>query len=1007
MAHRITAPAMQRAQRLLEQRITPTISFGAMSMSVNSTEEFFTAPDYDTATTSPTAPFAIGSKWGQAWHTRWFHLSAHVPAHLANIPIAIYIDLGFVGRGDGFQVEATAWRDGRIVHAIQPDRRLLHLEPCAEGTAIEFWIEAAATPIIAGHEYGYGPTSFGDPATAPTNPIYTLRAAQLVGYDSTINDLAVSLHALIDLAIDLPKASPQRARIFAALEKCDAVLDPTNVAGTASRAQLELDKVFAIGNGPAAHRITATGHAHLDTAWLWPIRETRRKAVRTFANAVHLLTNNPDAVYCHSQAQHYAWVKQDAPELFDRVIELVREGRWEVVGGMWVETDLNLPSGESLLRQLVQGQRAFTQWFGNRCNGAFLPDDFGYPGSLPQIVAHGGCEWFFTQKLSWNETNKFPHHTFWWEGIDGTRVFTHFSPVDTYNALLTPSQLRFAEQNYQDHIGSSHSLVLYGHGDGGGGPTRTMIDRGRLAADLENVPRVSFGTVAGFFAAAEEEYGESAPRWVGEMYFEKHRGTYSTQLGTKQGNRTSERLLHELELWSTIAEVRPSNIDELWQRVLTQQFHDIIPGSSIAWVHDDAEAEHAAVADEIESLLVRIIPVVGNNTHILNPAPVAIDGVIDVDSAPMWASVPAFASAPPMSELPEEVCPVTTSVTESAITLDNGIVSVAIGADGTMTHIGNGTRNLLPDDAAAQFVMRKDTPAEYDAWDIDMADANTVGTSLIATGAPAIVEASPLRTTVECSFATGLSRFTVRYSLRAGSPLLDISLDADWHEQEQRLQWVLPTDLRALEATCGTQFGHVRRARHSNTSWDIARFEVCAHRYVAISEPTFGAAIVADGPRGYDIRGDALRLTLLRSPRFPDPSADIGAQHLEWSVMLTAGDPILCGIEEVAALVTHPIRIIDGAPRLPAIGITLDIPGALISAVKPADDDTNDIIIRVWESRGGRSTGTINIAQATTVIPCDALENPTDAPLAVASGGIFHLSLRPFQIATLRVQTAI
>jgi alpha-mannosidase len=340
-----------------------------------------------------------------------------------------------------------------------------------------------------------------------------------------------------------------------------------------------------MGNGPAAHRISATGHAHLDTAWLWPIRETRRKVVRTFANALSLLKTNPDYVFCHSQAQHYAWVAEDAPEVFEEVKRFVALGRWEIVGGMWVETDLNLPSGESLLRQLVQGQRSFQEWFNTTCRGAFLPDDFGYPAGLPQIVAHAGCEWFFTQKLSWNETNKMPHHSFWWEGLDGTKVFAHFSPIDTYNALLLPSQLRFAEHNYRDHAGSSHSLVLYGHGDGGGGPTQTRIERGRLAHDLDQVPRVTFDKVDHFFTQLMDEYQDRAPVWNGEMYFEKHRGTYSTQLGTKQGNRWSERLLHELELWSAAVGFRPTTIDELWQRVLTQQFHDIIPGSSIAWVH--------------------------------------------------------------------------------------------------------------------------------------------------------------------------------------------------------------------------------------------------------------------------------------------------------------------------------------------------------------------------------------------------------------------------------------
>jgi alpha-mannosidase len=661
-----------------------------------------------------------------------------------------------------------------------------------------------------------------------------------------------------------------------------------------------------------------------------------------------------------------------------------------------------LPSGESLLRQLAQGQRAFREWFGVTCTGAFLPDDFGYPGSLPQIVAHGECNWFFTQKLSWNETNKFPHHTFWWEGIDGTQVFTHFSPVDTYNAIMTPSQLRFAERNYKDHAGSSHSLVLYGHGDGGGGPTQTMIDRGRLASDLENVPRVTFGTVAGFFEKSQKEYGDTAPRWVGEMYFEKHRGTYSTQVGTKQGNRSSERLLHELELWSALARVRPPALDELWQHVLTQQFHDIIPGSSIAWVHDDAEAIHAEVATNIEALLVRVIPVASGDTHILNPAPVALQAVVDIDATPMWAEAESFGAALPTATLPADVTPVSVSTDDDSLTASNGIITVTFSADGAITHFSNGHRDLIPSTSQAMFVLRQDTPAEYDAWDIDATDANAPSIPLLATAPPVIVESTPLRTTIECGFATDASRFTVRFSLRAGSSQLDISVDADWHEQERRLQWVLPTDLRALHAVCGTQFGHVTRARHANTSWDVARFEVCAHRYVAVSEPSFGAAILADGPRGYDIRGDELQLTVLRSPKFPDPEADLGHQHLQWSVSLLDGDPIANGIENMAALMAHPVRILDGVPRVPASVISLDVPGALISAVKPADDGSDDIIVRIWETRGGRTNGVLTIDGITAAQSCNALED-AGTPLNVSTEGTVAIELQPFEIMTLRI----
>jgi alpha-mannosidase len=567
---------------------------------------------------------------------------------------------------------------------------------------------------------------------------------------------------------------------------------------------------------------------------------------------------------------------------------------------------------------------------------------------------------------------------------------------------MTPSQLRFAERNYKDHAGSSHSLVLYGHGDGGGGPTQTMIDRGRLASDVENVPRVTFGTVAGFFEKSQKEYGDTAPRWVGEMYFEKHRGTYSTQVGTKQGNRSSERLLHELELWSALARVRPPALDELWQHVLTQQFHDIIPGSSIAWVHDDAEAIHAEVATNIEALLVRVIPVASGDTHILNPAPVALQAVVDIDATPMWAEAESFGAALPTATLPADVTPVSVSTDDDSLTASNGIITVTFSADGAITHFSNGHRDLIPSTSQAMFVLRQDTPAEYDAWDIDATDANAPSIPLLATAPPVIVESTPLRTTIECGFATDASRFTVRFSLRAGSSQLDISVDADWHEQERRLQWVLPTDLRALHAVCGTQFGHVTRARHANTSWDVARFEVCAHRYVAVSEPSFGAAILADGPRGYDIRGDELQLTVLRSPKFPDPEADLGHQHLQWSVSLLDGDPIANGIENMAALMAHPVRILDGVPRVPASVISLDVPGALISAVKPADDGSDDIIVRIWETRGGRTNGVLTIDGITAAQSCNALED-AGTPLNVSTEGTVAIELQPFEIMTLRI----
>ena len=1001
MAHRITAPAMQRAQRLLTDRIEPAVLTGAVPFVVHATEETFEAVPFTDATRMPRSPFAVGTAWGRPWHSRWFVLTATVPGHLAGRPLCAHVDLGFRGRGDGFETEALVWMDGRPVHAIQPDRRTVDLGTPAAGTVIELWIDAAATPIIAGHVSGYGPTPLGDPGTAPQTPLYRLRDASLVVRDAEVAALATELHAVIDLTINLPAESPQRARLFTALQATGNAIDTNDVAGTAAAARAELAKVLSVPNGPAAHRITATGHAHLDTAWLWPLRETRRKALRTFANAVDLLERNPDFVFCHSQAQHYAWVEQDAPELFAKVKELVAAGRWEPVGGMWVETDLNLPDGESLLRQMVQGQRAFRGWFGTTCNGAFLPDDFGYPAGLPQIVRHGGAEWFFTQKLSWNETNRFPHHTFWWEGLDGSRVFAHFSPVDTYNALNLPSQFRFAETNFADHAGASSSLVLFGHGDGGGGPTQQMIDRARICADLEGVPRVTMGRVDGFFAGALEEYGGSAPVWTGEMYFEKHRGTYSTQVRTKQGNRRNERLLREVETWAALRGERPARIDEWWQRVLTQQFHDIIPGSSIAWVHRDAEDEHAAVTAEVTAEIERLLRVSPGPVHLVNSLPHPWTGVVDVDGRAVAAVVEPFRALRVDTHDPDgRAMPVTRA--DGTVTVTAPFGNVTFGPGGDILSLQFGDRDVIPPDDVAGFVLRADTPAEYDNWDIDRDDADRTAVPIASVSEPRVTENGLLRTVIECDHATARSTWTVRWSVLPDR--IQADLHADWHEDEMRLQWRMPTDIHAREAVCGTQFGHVRRARHGNTSWDHARFEVCAHRYVAVSEPGFGAAVVADGPRGYDVRNDAVALTVLRSPRFPDPLADRGEQHLRWSVVGLGGDPAYEEFELRVGSILNPPRVVHGFPHLPRPLLDWNGRGHVqVSAVKPADDGSGDVIVRMWQTNGSRSVVRFDTLPFGNAVLCSALEEPTGEAPVDHTAGMLTLHLDPFEIVTVRL----
>ena len=1012
MAHPVTGPAVQRAQRVLRHRLQPAVSGrvadgGAVPFEIEATDALADPVPYDRAIEMPRRPFTVGSPWGPPWHTTWFRLRATVPLGWAGRDVRPVVDLGFHGRYDGFQAEGLVYLDGRPIQAIQPDRRSVVLpRPLQPGEDLVLWVEAASNPVMSDEMWdrSYRPTRMGDRATAGMDPHYVLQRADLALHHADVARLNLEFHALIDLAIDLPADDPQRTRVFAAMERVIATLDLDDIAASAPAARAEIAPVLAVGAAPGSHRLVAVGHAHLDTAWLWPTREARRKATRTFVNAVGLLDRFPAHRFAHSQAQHYAWVREDHPEVFSRVQGLVAEGRWEPVGGMWVEADLNLSGGESLVRQLLVGQGAFTEWFGRPCTGAFLPDDFGYPAQIPQIARLAGCEWFFTQKLSWNETNRFPHHTFWWEGLDGSRLFTHFSPVETYNAINTPSQLRFASRNFADHGGASTSLVCFGHGDGGGGPTEEMILRAEMAADLHAVPPTRFGTVAGFFAEARAEYGDAAPVWVGEMYFEKHRGTYTSQVGTKRGNRRSERLLHEAELWSASTGSWPAaELGSLWRAVLTEQFHDILPGSSIAWVHQDSERVHADVARRCEELIGAALQATEPGLRVLNPGPFAVAAVVDVEGTPTWVDVPALGTADVVvgADPPDSI----DDVEVVGSSMSNGLVRVAWDSTGalvSLVHLASG-REVLPAGRRGNVLtLRRDIPAEYDAWDVDAADADGVARHLLD-AASIEVEEHPLRCTVRVRRSTGRSTITQSFSLAAGSSRLDGTVAVDWHEDETRLQVELPVDVLAREARCGTQFGHVLRPRHANTTWDAAKFEVCAHRYVHVGEPGFGVALLADGPHGYDVRGDALRLTLLRSPRYPDPTADRGLQSVSYAIWVHDGDPFDAGLEREAHRGEHPVRVAAGVRPMEPV-VTLDGDGVVVGAVKRADDGSDDLIVRLWECRGGRATASLTVRDGVRdARSTDLLERP-QGPL-LHDGRTVQIGLTPFRIATVRITT--
>ncbi len=1029
-----------RFMREFHLRIRPAVFGRAVPFAVSAYEVPGEPVPHDAIADVAFTPVEPGGRWGRPWGTTWFRLDAVVPDDWPAEGIEALIDLGFSGAMPGFQCEGLVYEHGVPRRGVHPRNHAVPLPAARPGQAVSLLVEAASNPDFIS---SFSPNPLGSRDARDGAPLYRIGAPQLVWRDPEVDALNLDLEVLQGVMAGLDRRDPRRHRILRALERALDAVELTDVAGTAAAARAELAPALAVPARASAHRVAAIGHAHIDTAWLWPLRETVRKCTRTFSSAVELMDAYPEYRFACSQAAQYAWIEERHPELFARIQARAAEGRWVPVGGMWVEADMNLPGGESLVRQLVHGQRYFASRFGSPCREIWIPDVFGYPGTLPQIFVAGGCDRFITQKLSWNKTNKIPHHTFWWEGIDGTRVLTHFPPVDTYNAEITPRELQHASAEFADKGWSDWSLMPFGYGDGGGGPTREMLERARRMADLDGVGPVTIASPDEFFAHVEADGARGdIPVWRGELYFEMHRGTFTSQIETKAANRRCERLLREAELWSAASadEDLLGQLDGLWKRVLLQQFHDIIPGSSINWVHAEAEEELGAVAEELEAIVEgALLAGFGGPALIANAATHERDEVVLTDGDPRgdaapddgvvqrladgrraWRTVvPGLGAAPAVPlALDDGVVPV--RVDEASGTATNGVLAIAWDAAGDLVSIVDERhgRELLPAGRAVACTLAPDHPVEFDAWDLERWTARLAGP--LPAGTVTVEDAGPLVATVRVDRSFGASTLTTRYRLRAGAAQVDLDLDVDWHEDEAVLCLDVPLDVRSEVAACGVQFGSVDRPMHTNTSWDLAKFEVCAHRWVDVSEPGFGVAVLDDGRYGHALQDGGVRVTLLRAACYPDPTADRGRHACRLAIAPHAGDRT--HVVRSAEAFDLPLRLVPGSPARGSVAgaaevappaVVIDHPAVLVSAVKAADDGSGDLIVRLHEAVGGRATVRV---QATgtwaSVATTDLMEVPgasgaanLDVALDRSSGSTatVALDLRPFQLVTLRL----
>jgi alpha-mannosidase len=961
-----------RLNRTLKERIRPALYGRPVPVELSVWHALGEPVPVAEALSATYEPAKVGDAWGAPWSTSWFRLSAQVPEEWAGQQVEVVVDLGFTHPGPGFQAEGLAYNaSGEPVKGIEP--RNTHLP--VDGTEVLYYLEAAGNPTILDF-HPFLPTQLGDKATAGTDPLYKILRAELAVFQPQVWHLILDIEVLQGLMRELPSHEPRRHKILRALDRAMDRLDFQDVISSAAAAREELAGVLAQRANASAHRVSAIGHAHIDSAWLWPLRETVRKCARTFSNVTALMDDYPDFVFACSQAQQYAWMKDHHPAVFRRIADKVASGQFVPVGGMWVESDTNMPGGEAMARQLVHGKRFFLAEFGVETEEVWLPDSFGYSAALPQLIKLSGSRWFLTQKLSWNQINKFPHHTFWWEGIDGTRVFTHFPPVDTYNSSLSGEELARASRQFSEHAEASRSLVPFGYGDGGGGPTRDMMETSRRVADLEGSPTVTVEAPAKFFQAAQDEYPD-APVWAGELYLEKHRATYTTQAKTKQGNRRSEHLLREAELWATTAAVRHGaaypyeDLDRLWKTVLLHQFHDILPGSSIAWVHREAAETYARVASDLEEIIGSAV------------ATLAGDGDRDLVFDAVAASAGSTASA-------KSVAPVDG-------VLDNGLLRVTVDENGLITSVFDlaAEREVIPPGMAGNLPqLHQDTPNQWDAWDIDPFYRNS-RTDLTDGDVSALPDGIAVRR------AFGKSTITQSIRLREGARQVDIDTEVEWHEVEKLLKLAFPLDLRAEQSTAETQFGHLHRPIHTNTSWEAAKFEICAHRWLHVGEPGYGVALVNDSTYGHDVtrttRPDGgttttVRFSVLRAPRFPDPQTDQGTHRFRYSLVVGAG---IAEAVEAGYRINLPPRVVRGANTVEPL-VSSDNPAVVIESVKLADDRSGDVVVRLYESLGGRARASLHTSfPVRRVQETDLLERP------LADSAV-QLELRPFQVLTLR-----
>lgn len=815
------------------------------------------------------------------------------------------------------------------------------------------------------------------------------------------------------------------------------------------------------GEGALGATVSAVGHTHIDVAWLWRLRQTRDKASRSFATVLKLMEEYPEYKFMSSQAQLYDFIRQEHPALYGRIREKVRQGRWEPEGGMWVEADTNLSSGESLVRQFLVGKRFFREEFGVDHKILWLPDVFGYSAALPQIMRQCGIEYFMTTKISWNEYDKLPYDTFLWRGIDGSEVLTHFIPtmdavkeetdwMTTYNGDLNPSQVAGGWQRYQQKDLNRDVLFAFGHGDGGGGPTRGMLEQGRrMHLGIEGCPKVEFKFARDYFEGLQKEVAENPrlPRWTGELYFEYHRGTLTAQASAKRWNRKSETLYHDLETLESLAHLDdlsayPSDaLLEGWKVILLNQFHDILPGSSIREVYEDSREQyerlhHAGgrMLDAALQTIARRVNLKRESLLVFNTLGFARDELVETalpretdfvlrdgstgevlpwqktyDGKLIFTAknVPAKGYCAVFMEAGGQTA--AQRLTATTREIRTPFFDLAFDAQMNIASLVDRRtgRSVAPRGVALnRLIAYEDRPFAHRAWNVQ-AYYTEKSWEISDVSRAEVLECGPVRAVVlvERKFLQSV----IRQYITAYAELdrLDIKNEIDWDDSCLLLKADFPVDVNAMKATFDIQFGNVERTTHENTLWDFAQFEACAHKWADLSDNSFGLAVLNDCKYGYSAKGGRITLSLLRSADDPQPKQDRTRHAFTYSLYPHRGPAAASHVVQAGYSLNHPLFAVRRSaqrgvwPERFSL-VCADAGSVILETVKKAED-SGALILRLYETWNGAADCTLRFGRAVrSAVQCDMMEE-NDKPLA-AKGRALRLHFRPFEIKTLKIE---